>query len=101
MRGETRRSELVVRAALGASRGRLVGAFVAESLVVALLAGAVGLVLSNWSLQTVTTMVPDGLPRLESIRIDALVVAFTMRWPFSPRRCPASCQRWPRRASTW
>ena len=82
MRGETRRSELVVRAALGASRGRLVGELVAESLVVALLAGAVGLVLSNWSLQTVTTAVPDGLPRLESIRIDTLVVAFTVAVAF-------------------
>jgi putative ABC transport system permease protein len=78
MRGETRRSELVVRAALGANRGRLVGELVAESLVVALLAGAVGLVLSNWSLQTVTTIVPDGLPRLASIRTDGLVVAFTV-----------------------
>ena len=77
MRGETRRSELVVRAALGASRGRLVGELIAESLVVALLAAAVGLVLSHWSLQTVTTLVPDGLPRLASIRTDAAVVAFT------------------------
>lgn len=77
MRGETRRSELVVRAALGASRGRLVAGLVAESLVVAILAGVVGLVLSHWSLRTVTTMVPDGLPRLASIRTDPVVVAFT------------------------
>lgn len=40
MRGEARRSELVVSAALGASRGRLVGGLVVESLVVALLSGA-------------------------------------------------------------
>jgi putative ABC transport system permease protein len=76
LRGETRRSELAVRAALGASRGRLVAELIAESLVVALLAAVVGLVLSHWSLQTVTTLVPDGLPRLAAIRTDAAVVAF-------------------------
>jgi putative ABC transport system permease protein len=82
MRGEARRGELVVRAALGASRGRLVAAVIAESLVVALVAAAVGLLLSHWSLQTVTTLVPDGLPRLASIRTDLTVVAFTATLAF-------------------
>ena len=77
MRGETRRSELVVRAALGASRGRLVGELIAEGLVVAVAAAAVGLILSEWSLQTVTALVPDGLPRQAAIRTDLTVVAFT------------------------
>ena len=78
MRGETRRSEFVIRAALGASRARLIRQLLAESLVVALAAGALALVLSRWSLQTVTMLVPDGLPRLSSIRIDAVVVVFTV-----------------------
>jgi putative ABC transport system permease protein len=82
MRGEGRRTELTVRAALGASRGRLVGALVAESLIVALLAGGVGLVLSHWSLRVVTTVVPEGLPRLDSIRTDGMVVAFTVAVAF-------------------
>ena len=77
MRGEGRRTELVVRAALGASRGRLVVQLLAESLVVALAAAAVGLGLARWGLQTVVTLVPEGLPRPESIRIDVAVVAFT------------------------
>ena len=77
MRGEGRRTELVVRAALGASRGRLVVQLLAESLVVALAAAAVGLGLARWGLQTVVTLVPDGLPRPDSIRIDVAVVAFT------------------------
>jgi predicted permease len=77
MRGESRRSELAVRAALGASRSRLVAQFVAESLVVAFAAAAVGLVLARWGLQTAVRLVPDGLPRPESIRIDVFVVAFT------------------------
>ena len=89
MRGETRRRELVVRAALGASRGRLAGELIAESLVVALLAGGVGLVLSHWSLRTVTTLVPDGLPRLASIRTDIERRRVHRRpSPFWPRRLP-------------
>jgi len=78
MRGETRRSEFVVRAALGASRARLIRQVLAESLVVALAGGALALVLSGWSLQTVTMLVPDGLPRLSSIRIDGTVIMFTV-----------------------
>ena len=45
--------------------------------MVALAAAAVGLGLARWGLQTVVTLVPDGLPRPESIRIDVAVVAFT------------------------
>lgn len=78
MRGETRRSELAVRAALGASRGRLIFALVVESVVLAVVAGGVGMVLSQWSLQAVITLVPDGLPRPASIRTDAGVLAFTV-----------------------
>jgi putative ABC transport system permease protein len=78
MRGEARRNELVVRAALGASRGRLIGQLVAESLVVALVAGVVGLALSHWSLDIVTALVPNGLPRIQAIRIDGAVVGFTV-----------------------
>jgi putative ABC transport system permease protein len=82
MRAETRRGELAVRAALGASRGRLVAGLIAESLVVAVIAGGAGLALSHWSLQTVTMLVPDGLPRLASIRTDAVVFAFTVGLAF-------------------
>jgi putative ABC transport system permease protein len=78
MRGEARQSELVIRAALGASRARLIRQLLTESLVVALAAGALALALSLWSLQTITMLVPDGLPRLSSIRVDGAVVVFTI-----------------------
>jgi putative ABC transport system permease protein len=76
MRGEGRRTELAVRAALGASRSRLTALLLAESLVIALAAASVGLGLARWGLQTVVTLVPQGLPRPDSIRIDATVIAF-------------------------
>jgi putative ABC transport system permease protein len=82
MRGEARRGELAVRTALGAGRGRIVRQLFVESLVLALAAGAAGLAVTRWSLQAVTTMVPDGLPRVESVRIDATVVLFTVATAF-------------------
>ncbi len=82
MRGEARRAELAVRAALGAGRGRIVRLLFAESLVLALAAGAAGLGIAWWSLDALITVVPDGLPRVESIAVDASVVSFTMAMAF-------------------
>ncbi|MGH9240727.1 MAG: ADOP family duplicated permease [Vicinamibacterales bacterium] len=78
MRGESRRGELAVRTALGAGRAALVRQLCVESLVLALAAGAVGLAVTWWSLQALLTLVPDGFPRVESVRIDATVVLFTV-----------------------
>jgi predicted permease len=78
MRGEARRGELAVRAALGAGRGRIVRQVLAESAVLAALAGAAGLTAAWWSLHALVTLVPDGLPRVESVRIDATVVVFSI-----------------------
>jgi predicted permease len=78
MRGEARRGELALRAALGAGRGRIVREVLAESLVVAVLAGVAGFAVTWWSLRALITLVPDGLPRMESVRIDATVVLFSI-----------------------
>ena len=83
MRGESRRGELAVRAALGAGRGALVRQLFVESLVLALAAGAVGLAVTWSSLQALMTLVPGGLPRAESIRIDAMVVVATIAVAFA------------------
>ena len=78
MRGESRRGELALRAALGAGRGRIVGQVLAESLVLSVIAGIAGFLLAWVAMPVLITIVPDGLPRIESIRIDATVVLFSV-----------------------
>jgi putative ABC transport system permease protein len=77
MHGEARRTELAVRQALGAGRARLVGHLLLESLILTLVASTVALVLTWWTLDVLIALVPDGLPRIESIRVDLVVVVFT------------------------
>jgi len=81
-RDEGRRQELAIRAALGSSRTRLVQQLVAESFLLAVMAAAIGLVAAKWSLQALVALVPDGLPRVDAVRIDAGVVAFAMAIAF-------------------
>jgi predicted permease len=83
MRGEARRGELAVRTALGAGRGTVVRQLLIESLVLALAAGAAGLAVTWWSLEAVLTLAPDGLPRVESVRLDASVFLFTITIAFA------------------
>jgi predicted permease len=78
LRGQTRRAELAVRAALGAGRSRLARQALVESLVLALAAGLVGLVATSWTLRALIALVPDGLPRVDSVHIDAGVILFTI-----------------------
>jgi putative ABC transport system permease protein len=78
LRGESRRSELAVRVALGAARGRLVRQLLAESLLVSLAGGAVGLVATGLTLGVVVAAVPGGLAQAESVRVDGSVVAFAI-----------------------
>ena len=76
MRGESRRGELALRAALGAGRGRIACQVLAESLVLSVIAGIAGFLLAWVALPMLVTIVPEGLPRIESIRIDATVAVF-------------------------
>ena len=76
LRGETRRSELAVRRALGASRTATVRQFFLESLALGLGASGVGLLVAHWSLPGLLARAPDQLPRVEWVGIDATVVFF-------------------------
>jgi putative ABC transport system permease protein len=82
MRGEGRRAELAVRAALGAGRRRLVRQVLAESVILSVLAGVVGVAVTFWTLPALLSRLPDGLPRGESVRIDANVVLFSTTMAF-------------------
>jgi putative ABC transport system permease protein len=75
-RGERRQHELGIRAALGASRGRLVAATMAESALVAAAGGAVGMVCANATTSLLLALRPEGLPRLETISFDWTVLLF-------------------------
>ncbi len=78
MRGVRREHELVVRAALGAGTGRLRRLLLAENLVLALTGGALGLGLAFGGVGMLKTFAERYSPRAGEIRVDGLVLAFTM-----------------------
>jgi predicted permease len=78
VRTEGRQQEIAIRAALGASRGRLAAEMLSESVVLALSGAVLGLGLAYAALRVLVTMAPAGLPRLDEIGIDGNVVFFTL-----------------------
>jgi putative ABC transport system permease protein len=76
-RAASRRKEIALRTALGASRGRLVRQFLTESLLVSAIGGAIGLVLAAWGVDLLLASAPDSIPRLQEVGVDRRVVLFT------------------------
>jgi putative ABC transport system permease protein len=77
-RTSARRKELAVRAALGAGRGRLVQQLLAESLVLAIAGGALGILLALWTTSFLPTILPTDLPMQQGIAISGPVLLFTL-----------------------
>ena len=77
-RATGRRRELAVRAALGASRSHLIRQLLAESLVLGVAGGIVGLLLSSWLVVLLLQVLPRGLPRTDAIRLDTTVMLVTL-----------------------
>jgi predicted permease len=77
-KSEGRRREVAVRVAIGAGRWRLVRQFLTESLVLATIGGALGLVLGYAGVRLLLASSPDSLPRLGEIGLDGRVLLFTL-----------------------
>src|SRR4029077_214391 len=77
VRAESRQLELAVRAALGASRGRIAYELMAESVILGLFGGVAGLGLAYAGVRTLIALAPGNLPRLDNIAIDPTVLLFT------------------------
>src|SRR5205085_2405682 len=76
-RATSRERELAVRAALGAGRGRLIRQMLAESLVLAVAGGVLGLTLAFWGVDLIRVLVPANVPRMDEVQLDFRVLAFT------------------------
>ena len=76
VRAESRQHEVAVRSALGASRSRIAGTFIAESLVLAAIGGAAGLLIAAGGTRLLVAYSPPQLPRLHEVRMDTTVFAF-------------------------
>ncbi len=78
VRAEGRHHELAVRAALGASRGRIARALLSESVALALAGGLLSVWLAQAAIALLRTIAPAELPRVDDIGIDWTVLLFTM-----------------------
>ncbi|MFY9553502.1 MAG: ABC transporter permease, partial [Blastocatellia bacterium] len=77
-RATARQKEIAIRLAMGTTRLRLVRQFLTESILLAFLGGAVGLLLAYWGVGLIVQAVPDGIPRATEISISGQGLGFTM-----------------------
>jgi predicted permease len=77
-RAATRQGEIAIRAAIGASRGRLLRQLLTESVVLSMLGGAVGLLVAAWSTEALAAARPEALPRWQDVRVDWVVLTFAV-----------------------
>jgi putative ABC transport system permease protein len=77
-RAAARQRESAIRAALGASRGRMVQQFLTENLLLAAGGGALGALLALWGIRVLKALEPGDIPRLAQVRLDPTVFLFAL-----------------------
>ncbi|MCZ6918136.1 MAG: ABC transporter permease [Gemmatimonadetes bacterium] len=77
-RASARDSEMAVRAALGAGRGRLFRQLATESMLLAVAGGMAGVALARWGIRALLALSPPDIPRLDQVAIDTPVLAFSL-----------------------
>ena len=81
-RASRRRAEIAVRSAMGASRGQIVRQFLAESVLLSIAGGVLGIFIAELLLHGVPQLLPSDLPRAASITIDSTVLGFSLAVSF-------------------
>jgi putative ABC transport system permease protein len=78
VRASTREKEIAIRSALGSGRARIARQMLTEALVLALMGAVAGIALSSVGVNVLLTMMPESLPRADTIALDGSVLAFTL-----------------------
>jgi len=74
----SRQREIAVRAAIGAARGRIARQVLTESVLLSLVAGAIGILIGRWGLQLLIAIGAGGIPRLEHATLNRAVLLFSL-----------------------
>jgi len=75
VRVDARRTELAVRTAVGAGRGRIARQLLTESVAIGVLGGAAGVAIASWGTRLLLALRPPNLPRFEEVSVDLSVLA--------------------------
>ena len=78
VRGVAREKELAIRAAMGATRGRIAKQLLTESVLLSLVGGTLGVLLAIGATRLLLVLAPSGIPRIDEVSVDAPVLAFAV-----------------------
>jgi predicted permease len=82
-RASVRGKEIALRAAMGASRARIIRQLLTESVLLSSIGGVLGLLVAQWGTEALIKTVPQNIPRITNIQLDAVVLTFTVLVSFA------------------